>query len=216
MCLMIGALVMLGSGCAAVRVSPAALKASSERKGECAADLKKWREAVQICNLFLDSPYRKTLPKGQIRLTDQGMEFVADGVVQPTRVRCSDWGDVLVWFDFTAQERSDGFVVGNVKHARNRLIDNSFFKNVDGNDLGNASMAEMTLHEITHTYYHCGTVSFTTGVRYSLEAIFMFHYRNHSMEKLPFQTSEEFERFVMAQFRAAQKSKASQTNSPAN
>ena len=143
------------------------------------------------------------------------MEFVVNGVVQQTRVRSSDWGDMLVWFDFTAQERSDGFVVGNVKHARNRLIDNSFFKYPNGQDLSNAGMAEMTLHEITHTYYHCGTVSFTTGMRYYLEAIFLFHYRNHSMEKLPFQTSREFEEFIYGLARQAQKPK-SQTNSLPN
>ena len=213
---MIGAGLLLGSGCAAVRVSPAALKASPQRRSECAAELKRWREAVAICNLFLDSPNRKTLPKGRVRLTEDGMEFVANGVVQPARVRCSDWGDVLVWFDFTAQERSDGFVVGNVKHGRNRLIDNSFFKLPDGRDLSNAGMAELALHEMTHTYYHCGTVSFTKGVMYYLEATFLFRYQNHSMERLPMQTSREFEEFLYSMARAAQKSNAPKTNAPAN
>ena len=144
------------------------------------------------------------------------MEFVANGIVQPTRVRCSDWGDALVWFGFIAQERSDGFVVGDVKHGHNRLIDNSFFKEPDGRDLSNAGMAEMTLHEITHTYYHCGTVSFTKGVRYYLEATFLFRYQNHSMERLPMQTSREFEEFLYSLARAARKPNAARTNAPGN
>ena len=41
-----------------------------------------------------------------------------------------------------------------------------------------------------------GTVSLTKGFLYYAEAIFLLRYRNHSMERLPYQTSAEFEDFI--------------------
>jgi hypothetical protein len=187
--------LLLLCGCAAVPVTPATLVTSTDRPEERDASLKRWREAVNLCNAFLESPYRKTLPPGEIWLTDDGMEFVADGLVRPINIRCTYWGDVLVWFGMAAQERSDGFVVGLVKSGRSRLLDNSFFKYGTNQPNFSAVMAELTLHELTHSYYQCGTVSFTKGMMYYLEAVFLFRYRNHSMERLPFKTSGEFESF---------------------
>ncbi len=69
--------------------------------------------------------------------------------------------------------------------------------------MGNAEIASLTLHELTHTYYRCGTVSFEKGVMYYLEAVFLFRYRNHSMERLPFQTSAEFMEFLNSLARRA-------------
>ncbi len=96
-------LLLLASGCAAVRISPAALKASTVRTNEAVADLRRWQEAVYLCNLFLNSTNRKTLPPGQLRLTDDGMEFTTANSTLPIRIRCSDWGDVLVWYGMAAQ-----------------------------------------------------------------------------------------------------------------
>lgn len=170
--LITAAALLLLSGCASVPITPATLAASTDRPEERDDALKRWREAVNLCNAFLESPYRQTLPKGEIWLTDDGMEFVADGVVRPVNVRCTRWGDVLVWFDMAAQERSDGFVVGLVKTGRSRLFDNSFFKYDADQPYPAAGIAELTLHELTHSYYHCGTVSFTKGMMYYLEAVF--------------------------------------------
>ena len=196
--LSLGMVLLLATGCANVRVTPAELKASSARPEERDDDLKRWREAVWLCNAFLNSTNRQTLPKGEIRLQDDGMVFVTTNKEQPVNIRCTTWGDMLVWFDFTAQERSDGFVVGCVQPKHERLFDNSFLKQENGQPAPNFAMAELALHEITHTYYRCGTVSFGNGFMYYLEAIFLFRYKNHSMEKLPFQTLHEFEQFIVS------------------
>ena len=186
---------LLGSGCTSVPVTPAALRAAAPSDAGSSNALVRWQQAVGYCNEFLSSTNRKTLPEGTVKLTDYGMEFVTSNRVQPARIRCTSWGDVLVRFGFSAQERSDGFVVGSEPPGKSRLTDNSFFRNGDGSVMSSPGMAELALHEMTHTYYHCGTVSFGKGVMYYLEAVFLFHYRNHSMERLPFQTSREFAEF---------------------
>ncbi len=192
------AIAALSSGCATVPITPARVAAApvaTELRDGC---LSRWREAVQLSNAFLASPYRKTLPAGELRLSDDGMEFVVGTNALPVRVRCTTWGDIVVASEFVAQERADGFVVGLAPPKRDRLFDNTFFKSRAGRPLTAGGMAAMILHEITHSYYRCGTVSFTKGVSYYAEAAFMFHYRKHSMERLPFQTSDEFTRFLLA------------------
>jgi hypothetical protein len=187
---------LLLAGCASVRVTPAKLAASalqSTNHSEALSDLARWQEAVGLCNAFLDSPYRQTLPKGRLRLTPEGMEFVTDGRVLPVRVNCTRGGDLVVRVSkLLAQERSDGFAVGLTPPRGNRLLDNSLFHQANGQPLPSDAMAVLILHEITHCYYHLGTVSFWKAVRYYGEAVLLFRYRNHSMERLPYQTSKEF------------------------
>jgi hypothetical protein len=57
-------------------------------------------------------------------------------------------------------------------------------------------MASTILHELTHSYYHLGTVDFFRGASYYAEAIFLLRYRNHSQERLPYLTSKEFSAFM--------------------
>ena len=185
-------------GCASVPLTrdQVMLYATADNHGE--ESLRRWQEAVSICNGFLHSSFRKTLPSGEIRFTDDGMEFVSPPSVQPCRVRCTTWGDLLVHFGYSAQERSDGFVVGRVGPIRDRRFGNSFFLNSDGTPLSNVAIAGMILHELTHSYYHVGMVAFGVGFRYYAESILLLRYRHHSMERLPFETSGEFESFVQA------------------
>jgi hypothetical protein len=186
------------SGCTSVSITPQTIATAHVDPAERDHDLKAWKEAVWLCNAFLASSYRKTLPFGHVQLTDGGVEFTGDHFVQPCRIRCTLWGDVLVAFGMRAQERSDGFVVGYTQPRRDRVADNSFFKHPNGALLPNTQLAAAILHEMTHTYFHQGTVDFGTGFRYYAEAVFLFRYRHHSMERLPFQTSSEFRSFLHA------------------
>ena len=109
-------LLLLLAGCASVRVTPAKLAASAvqgAQQSEALSDLARWQKAVGLCNAFLDSPYRRTLPKGRVRLTPEGMEFVLGRTNLPVRVKCTRGGDLVVRISkLLAQERSDGFAVG--------------------------------------------------------------------------------------------------------
>jgi hypothetical protein len=188
--------VVFYSGCASVSITPKELTRGKDRMDERNSDLKQWTNAVSLCSEFLSSPERKTLPFGHIYICDEGMEFVSDTNRQPINVRWTSWGDLLIPFDMIAQERSDGFVVGLAPPGKKRLLDNSFFKTIQGTPNNSAEMASLILHELTHSYYHMGTVDVYHGFTYYLEAIFLLRYQNHSQERVPFQTDAEFETFI--------------------
>lgn len=207
--------ILLSSGCASVHVTPTNLSAIPERCEERTAALQRWNEAVLLCNMFLESPERKTLPPGHVNFGAEGMEFVTDSVHLPIRVRCTSWSDVLIPFKMIAQERSDGFVVGLVQPKQSRLLDNSFFKQRNGKLLANAGMAQLILHELTHSYFRLGTVSFGRGISYYAESIFLFRYKNHSKERLPNQTSTEFGKFI-SRLRKSQSTSSTSSNAEPN
>ena len=188
------------SGCTSVQVTPKSIRNVNGRAVEQADALKRWGEAVSICNEFLSSDYRKTLPKGDMVLEASGMTFISADARLPVRIRCGVAGDLLIPFHMIAQERSDGFVVGALPPREHRELDNSFFKHRSGSWQENYQMAGLILHEVTHSHFKLGTVSFPKTVRYYAEAVFLFRYRSHSMERLPFQTSSEFSAFVQAHF----------------
>lgn len=187
------------SGCVSAPVTPAGITAISGRSEERAADLKKWNDAVLLCNEFLASPARKTLPGGRVDFGGEGMVFVSGGVRLPIRIRCTTFGDLLIPFKMSAQERSDGFVVGLIPPKESRILDNSFFKYDNGRPASSANMASVILHELTHSYYRLGTVGFFQTISYYAEAIFLLRYRKHSQELLPYQTSDEFRVFIATQ-----------------
>lgn len=186
-------------GCATTAVTPGQIAVAPVGVVERVESLKRWSDAIGLCNEFLSSPFRKTLPQGRLQFADDNMEFRAGGEVLPVIVRCTTWGDLVVLSKTgTAQERSDGFVVGLVKPKRNRLVDNSFFKTADGQPYSGAAMAQVILHELTHSYYRTGTVGWSEGFLYYLEAVCLLRNRTHTAERLPYQTSAEFLRFIQA------------------
>jgi hypothetical protein len=124
------------------------------------------------------------------------MRFVTAAGVWPITVRCTTWGDVVVWFGFAAQEREDGFVVGSMAPERDRLVDNSLFVNGSGWRKPASDVADLVLHETTHVVWREGTIGFWNGVAYYLETIFLFRYSNHSAERRANATDEEFDWFV--------------------
>ena len=188
------------SGCASVQVTPKSIGNIEGRAVEQADALKRWGEAVLICNEFLASKYRKTLPKGEMVLEASGMTFISANACLPVHIRCGVAGDLLIPFNMIAQERSDGFVVGALPPREHRELDNSFFKHRSGSWQQNYQMAGLILHEVTHSHFKMGTVSFPKTVRYYAESIFLLRYRSHSMEVLPFHTSSEFSAFLHAHF----------------
>lgn len=193
-------LIITLSGCTSVLVTPKAVSHIEGRSVEKAEVLKRWDEAVRICNDFLASDFRKTLPEGRMVLEEGGMTFVTADARLPIRIRCCVAGDLLIPFKMIAQERSDGFVVGSLPPRQNREIDNSLFKELSGSWQANHQIAGVILHEVTHTHLKTGTVSFSKTVKYYAESIFLFRYRSHSMEILPYRTSSEFSAFLKDHF----------------
>ena len=153
-------------------ITPKTIAAVRTRDSERDRSQQVLHEAVLIANGFLCSKYRKTLPPGGLRLTDDGMTFVTAGAEQPLRIKCSVAGDILIPLHFAAWERSWGFVVGYVPPRQSRAIDNSLFKDSSGRALANYQVTRTILHELTHSYHKVGTVSFGKGVMYYMEGGF--------------------------------------------
>ena len=180
--------------CSSVKVTPEAVRKITSRREEASTSMVRWDRALQLCNDFLNSPERITLPRGKLSLAENGMEFKNRDTVIPMPVSCTTWGDVVCrWY--VAQERSEGFVVGFVTPKLNRVLDNTFFKQGNGKPRPPQNMAELILHELTHSYYRVGTVSFFKGLRYYAEAALLWRYRGHTMERLPRKTTAEFWKF---------------------
>jgi hypothetical protein len=159
----------------------------------------KWREAIALANDFLASDWRCTLPGGRFELDDErGMRFVSAAGTWPIEVRCNRYGDLCVATGFAAQEREYGFVVGEIDPERDRAVDNSFFCTSSGWRRPAQDVADLILHETTHVVWRHGTVGFWNGVAYYLEAIFLFRTNDHSAERRPHATGEEFAWFCLA------------------
>lgn len=179
-----------------MRVTPAGIRGAPVLAAERDAILATWARAIDLANDFLASDFRRTLPEGRYTLDEaSGMTFHATDADWPIAVRCTTWGDVCTTSGFAAQERSWGFVVGQRAPRRDRRTDNSLFRDAMGNLLPASVVAELVLHETTHTVHHEGTVGFWQGVAYYLEAIFLFRYAGHSAERHANGTSEEFRFF---------------------
>lgn len=97
---------------------------------------------------------------------------------------------------FSAQERSDGFVVGRTLPRRDPLIDNSFFRHTNGQLESPQRMAALLLHELTHSVFRDGTVGLLPGLAYYAEAAVTWRYRTLTGERRAYATSEEFHHFT--------------------
>jgi hypothetical protein len=187
------ALALALAACGTVELTPAAIPradAPDEIRSHAVAT---WREAVALANEFLASDWRQTLPAGRYELDDeQGMRFVTPLGTWPIAVRCNRYGDLCVFFGFAAQEREYGFVIGENGPQRDRLVDNSLFCFQDGMRKNAQYVADLILHETTHVVWREGTVGFWNGVAYYLEAVFLFRTNDHSAERRPRSTGEEF------------------------
>lgn len=158
--------------------------------------MQRWETAVVIANAFLESPYRRTLPAGNLTLEETGMTFYATGGAWPVRVRYDAIGQVCVALGFAAQERVDGFAVGKAPPRAHAVTDNTFFLHRNGSKQSPESMAALILHELTHEVLRDGTVSLPKAFAYYAEAALTFRTRTLTAERRPYATSEELWRFL--------------------
>jgi hypothetical protein len=194
------ALTMAAASCGTVEITPQEIARADAPEPVRADSIGTWRDAVVAMNGFLASDFRRTLPPGRFELDDAaGMRFVTDRGTWPIAVRCNWWGDLCLATGFAAQEREYGFVVGETDPERDRRVDNSLFRTGDSERNDARTVAELILHETTHVVWRRGTVGFWNGVAYYLEAIFLFRANDHSDERRPHATGEEFAMYCMAQ-----------------
>jgi hypothetical protein len=193
------AAALAAASCGTVEITPQEIARADAPEPVRSGSIETWRDAVVVMNDFLASDFRRTLPPGRFELDDAaGMRFVTDLGTWPIAVRCNWWGDLCLATGFTAQEREYGFVVGETDPERDRRVDNSFFCHDDASRKDARTVAHLTLHETTHVVWRRGTVGFWNGVAYYLEAIFLFRTNDHSAERRPRATGEEFAMYCMA------------------
>ena len=188
-------LTLLIVACSSPPITPAALRELAPEDPRAEQALELWRQGIELANGFLASEHRTILAPGRIELDETGMRYVTADDVQPIEVRQTTWGSICLTFGFDAQERSWGFVVGG-RGEGDALYANSLFLDAGDDWRHPALVASLVLHELTHTVEGVGTVGFWKGFAYYMEAIFLFRYRNHSDERLPYATTEEFLNWV--------------------
>jgi hypothetical protein len=189
--------------CTSVVLTPQALHEARVPPMQREEIVQTWKSAVDHCNAFLVSPFRHTLPPGNIVLDEaRGMRFVTALGTWPLEVRCASWGDTVVEFGYAAQEGKGGFTVGAFPPDRDRRVDNSLFRAQDGRLIDADSMAQLILHEATHVVYCEGAIGFWKSWGYYLETICLFRYgSDHSDEHRAYSTNEEYEYFARAEGR---------------
>ena len=194
----LAALALSAAGCTTV-ITPEEVARAEAPQEVREQSLATWRAAIAVMNEFLASDFRRTLPPGRFELDERdGMRFVTDQGTWPIEVHCNWWGDLCLFTGFAAQEREYGFVVGEADPERDRLVDNSFFCFGDATRKDARWVAELILHETTHVVWRRGTVGFWNGFAYYLEAIFLFRTNDHSAERRPHATGEEFMMYCLA------------------
>ncbi|HEX2852340.1 MAG TPA: hypothetical protein VHO24_03800 [Opitutaceae bacterium] len=184
------------SGCTSVQVTPARLREAKVPQPEIENAMVRWRQAVELANAFLESPWRRTLPAGKFVLEDGGMVFRSEAGEWPAGVRVTAIGELCARMGFIAQERSDGFVVGWAPPRRDAAVDNTLFRHLNGKPASSRSIASLILHETTHGVFREGAVGLWPAVRYYGEAAFTWRYRTLTGERRAYATSEEFEAFI--------------------
>ena len=193
---LLGFAAILLPGCSSVPITPAAVRQAPVATTDAASAIQRWETAVIIANMFLESPYRRTLPAGRFTLTDAGMRLETAGGAWPIHVRYDAMGQVCVTFGFVAQERTDGFAIGKAPPKKNVVTDNTFFRTRVGAPQSPEGMAALLLHETTHEVLRDGTVNIPKSVAYYAEAVFLLRSRTLTAERRPYATSEEFGRFL--------------------
>ena len=181
------------AACVSQPITPAVLRGLGA-EGEQAAE--RLEHAVVIANAFLGSDARRTLPPGRLEWRGDRLAFVHPEGEVVVDIRRTTFGDLVESFGFEAQERSDGFVVGARGEGDPRLA-NSLFVSSFGGPKDVRWIAELILHELTHTYCGDGTVSLCGTLAYYAEAIFLLRYDDHSAERRPYATTAEFTGWAM-------------------
>src|SRR6185295_12840861 len=154
----------LTTACSSVAITPASIQKADAPEESRRSTIVALREGTLLANEFLESPFRDTLPKGRFELDDvKGLRFIDDAGAWPIEIECTTWGDLCTLCGFAAQEREWGFVIGSMKPARDRRIDNSLFVSASGWREPPRAVADLILHETTHVVWREGTVGFWNG-----------------------------------------------------
>jgi hypothetical protein len=176
------------AACVSQPITPAGLRELGSAGEQAAARLE---HAVVLANAFLSSDARRTLPPGSLEWRGDQLAFAHAGGELELKIRRTTFGDLVESFGFEAQERSDGFVVG-ARGAGDPRLANSLFVSPSGGPKDARFIAELILHELTHTYCGDGTVSVCGSIAYYVEAILLRRYDDHSAERRPYATTGEF------------------------
>jgi len=164
---------------------------SAEVKAEV---IGRWESAVERANAFLASESNTLMPRGSYELLGSGLVYRTDQQDWEVTVRNTWFGDFVVFCGFTAQERSWGFVVGEVGDGTD-MVANSLFVNYFGNPRSVDGMAELILHETAHQVFKVGTLDFPSTLHYYWFSLFRDH-ASHPDEAEPNAVSDEFSAFA--------------------
>ena len=194
------ALSPLLGACSVVPITPAAMRRADVPPADREHAVQTLTDAVARCNEFMASPFRHALPPGRFVLDDaQGLRMQGAAGTWPIEIRCTDWGDFVMWFGFQAQEGEGGFTVGECGRERDRLIDNGLLLDPNGWEMDSDSVADLVLHEATHVVSNEGAIGFWKSCSYYAETVFLFRYdRSHSDERRAYSTDEEFHAFIQS------------------
>jgi len=187
-------LAALGGISCSTLVSPEAIMDSPDLSDEIKADvIERWESSVERANAFLLSDSNTLMPQGSYELLGSGLVFRTETQDWEVTIRNTWFGDVVVASGFTAQERSWGFVVGEVGEGED-IVANSLFVTSFGNPRSADGMAELILHETAHQVFDVGTLDFTGTLHYYWYSLFENH-SGHPDEKMPNAVSREFSQF---------------------
>jgi len=168
---------------------------SPQLSNEVKADaILRWETSVERANAFLLSDTNTLMPRGSYELLGSGLVFRTDAQDWEVTIRNTWFGDVVVASGFVAQERSWGFVVGEVGVGED-IVANSLFYDYLGEPRSADGMAELILHETAHQVFDVGTLDFTGTMHYYWFSLFKDH-SGHPDEKGPNAVSAEFAKFA--------------------
>ncbi|MBI4603876.1 MAG: hypothetical protein HY721_18120 [Planctomycetes bacterium] len=191
-------IVALGAsllGCQSVTVTPRSIREAAAPPEVRERVLATWREAIDLLNEFLASPFNLSLPRGRFELRDEeGMLFVTDGGARPIEVRCSTLGDLVRWAGGKAASLRRGFVVARIGSGKgDRAVENSLFTKPDGEAQPPRKVASLIAHETSHLVHGNG---FWRNCGYLCEALFLWRCTTSSIEDRPRATSVEIGLFA--------------------
>lgn len=167
---------------------------SPELSDEVKADvILRWETSVARANAFLLSEHNTLMPKGSYELLGSGLVFRTGAQDWEVTIRNTWFGDVVVASGYIAQERSWGFVVGEVGDGED-IVANSLFVNSLGSPRSADGMARLILHETAHQVFDVGTLDFTGTLHYYWYSLFENH-SGHPDEEMPNAVSREFGQF---------------------
>ena len=168
-------LAALGGVSCSTLISPEAILDAPELTDEVKTEvIVRWETAVERANAFLLSEHNTLMPRGSYELLGSGLVFRTEQQDWEVTIRNTWFGDVVVASGFVAQERSWGFVVGEVGEGEDIVANTLFLTNQGGTRSADA-MASLILHETAHQVFEVGTLDFFKTMHYYWFSLFQNH-----------------------------------------